>query len=43
MKDVDDGNIQRVIVYSFSRYARSTSHLLKALEHFKKLDVAFCS
>lgn len=43
MKDVNDGNIGRVIVYSFSRYARSTSHLLKALETFKSLNVAFVS
>ncbi len=43
MKDVEDGKIERVIVYSFSRYARSTSHLLKALETFKSLNVAFVS
>jgi DNA invertase Pin-like site-specific DNA recombinase len=43
MKDVDDGKIEKVIVYSFSRYARSTSHLLKALEKFKSLNVAFVS
>lgn len=43
MKDVDDGKIDRVIVYSFSRYARSTSHLLKALETFKEKNIAFVS
>ena len=43
MEDVKQGKIERVIVYSFSRYARSTSHLLKALETFKSLDVAFVS
>lgn len=43
MKDVEDGKIERVIVYSFSRYARSTSHLLRALETFKSLNVAFVS
>ena len=43
MKDVDDGKIEKVVVYSFSRYARSTTHLLKALETFKALDVAFVS
>jgi DNA invertase Pin-like site-specific DNA recombinase len=43
MKDVSDGKIERVIVYSFSRYARSTSHLLRALETFKSLNVAFVS
>ncbi len=43
MKAVKDGEINRVIVYSFSRYARSTSHLLSALECFKKLGVEFVS
>jgi DNA invertase Pin-like site-specific DNA recombinase len=43
MKDVEEGKIEKVIVYSFSRYARSTSHLLKALETFKSLGVAFVS
>jgi site-specific DNA recombinase len=43
MKDVEDGKIDKVVVYSFSRYARSTTHLLKALEIFKSLDVAFVS
>jgi len=43
MKAVRAGEISRVVVYSFSRYARSTSHLLSALEEFKKLGVAFNS
>ena len=43
MKDVEDGKVERVVVYSFSRYARSTSHLLRALETFKSLNVAFVS
>jgi DNA invertase Pin-like site-specific DNA recombinase len=43
MKDVHHGKIERVIVYSFSRYARSTSHLLRALETFKSLKIAFVS
>lgn len=43
MEDVKSGKIEKVLVYSFSRYARSTSHLLKALETFKELDVAFVS
>ena len=43
MEDVKNGKIERVIVYSFSRYARSTSHLLRALETFKYLGVAFVS
>lgn len=43
MKDVEEGKIERVCVYSFSRYARSTTHLLKALEIFKKRAVSFVS
>ena len=43
MKDVEEGRVDRVIVYSFSRYARSTSHLLQALTTFKEKDVAFVS
>ena len=35
--------IDKVIFYSFSRYARSVTHLLKALEEFKKLSVGFVS
>ena len=43
MQAVRGGEIDRVIVYSFSRYARSTTHLLSALEEFKKLGVEFVS
>jgi DNA invertase Pin-like site-specific DNA recombinase len=43
MKDVREGLISKVIVYSFSRYARSVTHLLRALEEFKKLDCGFIS
>ena len=43
MKDVRDGLIGKVIVYSFSRYARSITHLLKALEEFRELKVDFVS
>lgn len=43
MKDVEEEKINRVCVYSFSRYARSTTHLLRALEKFKKYNVAFVS
>lgn len=35
--------ISSVIVYSFSRFARSTTHLLNALEEFNKLDISFIS
>jgi DNA invertase Pin-like site-specific DNA recombinase len=43
MKDVREGFIQKVIVYSFSRYARSVTHLLRALEEFKKMEIGFVS
>ena len=43
MKDVREGLIDKVIVYSFSRYARSVTHLLKALEEFKRISVGFVS
>jgi DNA invertase Pin-like site-specific DNA recombinase len=43
MNDVRDGLIEKVIVYSFSRYARSVTHLLRALDEFKKLNVGFVS
>jgi len=35
--------VSEVIVYSFSRFARSTSHLLKALDDFKSYNVGFIS
>ena len=37
------GKIKRIIVYSFSRFARSTKHLLEALEEFNELDIEFIS
>lgn len=40
---VDRGGIKTVIVYSFSRMARSTSHLLKVLAKFDSLSIAFVS
>jgi DNA invertase Pin-like site-specific DNA recombinase len=43
MKDVRAGGASTVVVYSFSRFARSTTHLLSALEEFNKLGVNFCS
>lgn len=43
MKDARDGLIEKVIVYSFSRYARSVTHLLRALEEFRKMNVGFVS
>lgn len=35
--------ISCVVVYSFSRFARSTVHLLNALDEFNKLQVGFIS
>ena len=32
-----------MVVYSFSRFARSTTHLLSALQTFKKKEVHFVS
>ena len=43
MKEVTEGKISKVVVYSFSRFARSTKHLLIALETFKKFNVEFIS
>lgn len=43
MKEVEEGNVSKVVVYSFSRFARSTRHLLDALEIFKKHKVEFVS
>jgi DNA invertase Pin-like site-specific DNA recombinase len=43
MVDVEAGKVERVVVYSFSRYARSTTHLMKALKKFKEDDVSFVS
>lgn len=43
MEEARKGTISKVIVYSFSRYARSVTHLLSALEEFKKLGVSFIS
>ena len=43
MRDVEDGKISSVIVYSFSRFARSVSHLMHAMELFRDLKVDFVS
>lgn len=40
---VNNGEISSVTVYSFSRFARSTTHLLNALQIFKAKNVAFVS
>ena len=36
-------NFEQVIVFSFSRFARSVSHLLKALQKFKGKNIRFVS
>ncbi len=43
MARVDNGEVEQVIVFSFSRFARSVSHLLKALQKFKDKGVRFHS
>jgi DNA invertase Pin-like site-specific DNA recombinase len=43
MTEVRAGNVEKVIVYSFSRFARSVTHLLNALEEFKIYNTAFIS
>lgn len=43
MVAVRNREISTVVVYSFSRFARSTSHLLGALEEMKKYETEFIS
>ncbi len=43
MAAVNSGEISSVVVYSFSRFARSTTHLLNALQVFKAKNVSFVS
>jgi len=43
MERAEKGEIEQVIVFSFSRFARSVSHLLKALQKFKDRDIRFHS
>lgn len=43
MKMVKENKIEQVIVYSFSRFARSLKHLILALEEFDSLKVRFTS
>lgn len=43
MKEIEDGQVSTVIVFSFSRFARSTRHLLDALEYFRSKEVEFVS
>lgn len=43
MLEARAGKLERVIVFSFSRFARNTKHLLNALDEFEKLGVDFVS
>ncbi len=43
MAMVREGKVERVLVYSFSRYARSVTHLLNSLEEFRKKNCSFTS
>ncbi|MGE0528983.1 MAG: recombinase family protein [Bdellovibrionales bacterium] len=43
MKAVEAGEIEAVIVFAFSRFARSVSHMLKGLEAMKKSKTNFIS
>lgn len=43
MARVENKECSQVIVFSFSRFARSVSHLLKALQKFKEKNIRFVS
>lgn len=43
MQAIRAGKYEGIIVYSFSRFARSTKHLLEALDEFQNLNVGFIS
>ena len=43
MAAITNKEVGSVVVYSFSRFARSTTHLLNALHVFKAHNVAFVS
>lgn len=43
IKAVEAGEIETVVVFAFSRFARSVSHMLKGLEVFKKHKTNFVS
>lgn len=43
MRDVRSGTVKSVVVYSFSRFARSTKFLIDSLEEFNSLGVNFVS
>src|SRR5437879_5357033 len=43
MADAYKRRFDAVVVWKFDRFARSVSHLLRALETFKALGIEFCS
>ena len=43
MNDVRSGRIQIVAVWRFDRFARSTAHLIEAMEEFRSIKVDFVS
>jgi DNA invertase Pin-like site-specific DNA recombinase len=43
MADANRRHFDVVVVWRFDRFARSVSHLLRALEHFKALGIEFVS
>ena len=43
MRAVESGEIENVIVFAFSRYARSVSHMLRGLEVMRKYKTNFIS
>lgn len=43
MKAVEEGEIESVVVFAFSRFARSVTHMLKGLETFKRHSTNFVS
>src|SRR5437016_3097214 len=43
MADASRRKFDGVVVWKFDRFARSVSHLLRALETFRSLGVEFCS
>jgi DNA invertase Pin-like site-specific DNA recombinase len=43
MLAVESGHVSAVVVYSFSRFARSVTHLLDGLKKFEERDISFIS
>src|ERR1700739_3263881 len=43
MEDAHRRKFDRVLVWKFDRFARSVSHLLRALGTFRVLGIEFCS